>query len=792
MIARIFFTIAFLSLALTPALAKRVALVVGNGHYQNTTVLTNPTNDAKLMEKALRDAGFEVTLVLDADQNHLKRAMLEFGRTLRKGVDASMFYYAGHGLQVGGENYLVPIDAVLESEDEVTLQTIPVNAFLQTMESAKSPVNIVVLDACRNNPFTRGFRGSGGGLAPVNAPRGSYIAYATAPGSVAADGEGGNSPYTVALAGMLVTPGLRLEDVFKKTREKVLASTDEKQVPWETSSITGDFFFKDSDATIVAAPSVIAAPAINNAGTEWNMVQNSNSRAVLEAFRQKYDADAIYRGLADEKLALMVPVKPVEVQDASAVTECDVLASSETNASRGLLRVEFDAINSGLAIPACQAALVKFPNETRFMNQLGRAQDKSGNFAEAVKWYQKAAEAGNSYAMSNLGVMYDDGTGVIKDLAQAVKWYQKAADAGNSLALANLGSMYENGTGVKRDLAEAQKLYRKAADAGSPQGMNNLGIMYENGSGLAKDVVQAASWYRKAADAGNSNGMRNLGLMYENGTGVAKDHVEAAKLYRKAADAGNNGAVTNLGLMYEKGAGVPQDVVEAVRLYRKAADAGDRYGMNNLGIMYEYGSGVAKDPIQAANWYRKAADAGNPQGMSNLGWMYENGSGVSKDDAEAAIWYRKAAEAGDPRGMNNIGAMLENGSGVAKDLAQAVIWYRKAADSGNALGMSNLGYMYENGTGISKDLAEAAKWYRRAVEAGDPQGMNNLGVLYEDGSGVSKDAAEAAKLYRQAAEAGNVNAMQNLASLLRQGRGVAKSIAEAKKWEKKAKEAGGN
>jgi uncharacterized caspase-like protein len=198
MLLRTIVSFAFLLLAFNPALAKRVALVVGNSAYKHTTSLNNPANDAKLMEQSLRAAGFDVTLVLDADQNQLKKSMLEFGRTLRKGVDASMFYYAGHGVQVGGENYLVPVDAVLENEDEVNLQTIPVNDFLQTMESAKSPFNIVVLDACRNNPFSRAFRGATGGLAPVNAPRGSYIAYATAPGAVAADGDGANSPYTAA------------------------------------------------------------------------------------------------------------------------------------------------------------------------------------------------------------------------------------------------------------------------------------------------------------------------------------------------------------------------------------------------------------------------------------------------------------------------------------------------------------------------------------------------------------------------------------------------------------------
>ena len=219
--------------AILPAEAKRVALVVGNSQYKSFSILPNPVNDARLMEKALRESGFEVTLILDADQAQMKRALLDFGRTLRKGVDASMFFYAGHGVQVKGENYLIPTDAELESEDEVGVETINVNAFLQTMESTKSPFNIIVLDACRNNPLSA-HRGQGGGLAPVQAPKGSFVAYSTAAGKVALDGEGvNNSPYTLALTETLAVPGMRLEDVFKKTRERVLAATDGEQVPYD-------------------------------------------------------------------------------------------------------------------------------------------------------------------------------------------------------------------------------------------------------------------------------------------------------------------------------------------------------------------------------------------------------------------------------------------------------------------------------------------------------------------------------------------------------------------------------
>ncbi|HSM42409.1 MAG TPA: caspase family protein [Afifellaceae bacterium] len=225
---------------------RRVALVIGNSAYTNTTELPNPQKDARLIAKSLTDVGFDVNLVIDATQSEMKRAMLEFGRALRKDATTGLFYYAGHGVQVRGRNYLIPVNASISAEDEIDLEGIDVNDFLRVMNDSRSRVNIVVLDACRNNPFARAFRSAGnGGLAPVQAPRGTFIAYATAPGHVALDGEGReNSPYTEALSRAIAQPGLSLESVFKRTRAEVLKATSEQQVPWETSSITGDFYFR--------------------------------------------------------------------------------------------------------------------------------------------------------------------------------------------------------------------------------------------------------------------------------------------------------------------------------------------------------------------------------------------------------------------------------------------------------------------------------------------------------------------------------------------------------------------
>ncbi|MCB1450109.1 MAG: caspase family protein [Nitratireductor sp.] len=245
----------------------RFALVVGNSAYVNAPQLTNPANDSALMARTLESAGFTVTLVGDADYRSLKKALLDFGRQLRgEDIEAGLFYYAGHGLQVKGENYLVPVNAAITSEDEVALEAININDFLQVMNSSDAKVNIVILDACRDNPFKGASRSMSRGLAPVDAPKGTYIAYATAPGDVALDGTDGNSPYTKALAQAMSEPGLPIERVFKKARVSVLAETGEKQVPWEVSSITGEFFFKENGANATAGEnsreSVLTKPVL--------------------------------------------------------------------------------------------------------------------------------------------------------------------------------------------------------------------------------------------------------------------------------------------------------------------------------------------------------------------------------------------------------------------------------------------------------------------------------------------------------------------------------------------------
>jgi uncharacterized caspase-like protein len=239
----------------SPAGERRVALVIGNGDYPFSP-LRNPTNDARKMAELLRGLGFEV----DYRENAGLRTMIDAIRTFvlrAKSFDVRLFYYAGHGVQVDGKNYLIPTDAEIQSEQDIAAKSADMNEMLTRLGQTTTGMNIVILDACRNNPFAEGatvaadgrrlkFRGpTPAGLAPVDAPTGTLIAYSTAPGAVAIDGAGvSNSLYTKHLLANLATPGLPIEQLFKRVRISVTQETKRLQVPWESSSLMGDFCFK--------------------------------------------------------------------------------------------------------------------------------------------------------------------------------------------------------------------------------------------------------------------------------------------------------------------------------------------------------------------------------------------------------------------------------------------------------------------------------------------------------------------------------------------------------------------
>ena len=291
-----------------PALAanneNRIALVIGNSAYKNNKPLNNPANDAQAVSQLLNTAGFEVVMAFDLNRDVMKQTISEFSARIKeKGANTvAMIYYAGHGLQVDGENYLVPVDAKFESEADLVENGVKLADVMAALEVVPSKARIVILDACRNNPFATSGDAGGKGLAIVDAPAGSIVAYSTAPGTEALDGLGRHSPYAAAFMRTVKQPNMPIEQVFKKVRVLVHESTDSKQTPWESSSLTNDFvFFTNAVNGGGAAPAPVQAPvklALADLGERpvsiaYEAVVAEDSVEYYEEFVRLYPADPL-------------------------------------------------------------------------------------------------------------------------------------------------------------------------------------------------------------------------------------------------------------------------------------------------------------------------------------------------------------------------------------------------------------------------------------------------------------------------------------------------------------------
>jgi formylglycine-generating enzyme required for sulfatase activity len=287
----------------SPASAeRRVALVIGNSAYQHTPRLDNPRSDANLMADTVRGLGFALVgngAQVDLDKAAFDDILQKFGDQM-VGADVALFYYAGHGVQVRGSNYLVPVNANPTREADVLLQAVDTSLVLAAMEGSGTKLNLVLLDACRNNPFAgRGLRGAEGGLAQMRAPEGTLISYATQPGNVAFDGDAGHSPYTNALARTIRKAGLDLFQAFNEVGLSVMQATGNSQQPWVSASpIKGTFHFVISGEVTITPPS---AGRMSDAAEAWAATQNSTSIGVLQAFADRYE-NTVYGRMAHARI----------------------------------------------------------------------------------------------------------------------------------------------------------------------------------------------------------------------------------------------------------------------------------------------------------------------------------------------------------------------------------------------------------------------------------------------------------------------------------------------------------
>lgn len=494
---------------------KRIALAIGNNAYVAIGPLRNCVNDARAIQQALEQLGFTTRIEIDADRTRMAKAVEWLEREAR-GAQLAVFFYSGHGIQIGGVNYLVPVDLDAKSESAAKREALSASEITEGLTETGCQTSIVILDACRNNPFTRGFRGSSSrGLAPMNgAAPGSLIAFAADANQLADDNQSGeNGLYTTSLLRHLKTPGLRIEDVFMRTRKEVNRASAGRQIPAEYNKLEETVYLLPAGQPPGVVPPTVATPAAPSAAPAPSAPSASRQRE---------------------------PEPP-------ALTGADL----RTAAERGDAKAQYALGRSYF---------------------VGRGVAK--DLVEAAAWFRKSAEQGCADAQVALGTCYEEGTGVEQDAVQAAAWYRKSAKQGEPNAGFRLAKCYEEGRGVEQDLAKAVAWYRKAALQGHVFAQRELAICYQTGRGVEPDPVEAAGWYRKAAEQGDARSQCKLGASYETGSGVDQDAVQAVAWYRKAAEQGDARAQYNLGMCYRRGLGVEKDPRQAGAWLREASHQG--------------------------------------------------------------------------------------------------------------------------------------------------------------------------------------------------------------------------
>ena len=659
---------------------RKVALVIGNGAYAHVAPLPNPANDARLMAESLKAIGFELVggraLTDVATKDELDKAVRTFGEMIRGG-GVGVFFYAGHGVQVDGKNYLIPVGADVTSRAQIKYELVDADFVLDEMNESSTKVNLVILDACRNNPFAgRGLRAVTPGLATVLAPKGTLIAYSTAPGKTASDGSGKNSPFTTALARQLRTPGQRIEDVFINVGVEVEQATGGAQSPWQSNSLRGVFCLAGTcgQQTASLAPSApVAATAAPAAATvapapppqtlpksELAPVPTPDETKLLEAMRGQHNGFLTIKELAGP-----------------------LAAKGSIYGKYGLAVLDSDTQKKrrGVLLAANQGIPLAMVDQAEF---LAKSQVSSDNRAEARAWLDKALKLGEPKAKYLLGAYTVEGTLGPSDvaageryLAEAAREYpyyylmvgcyylgtkgkhmpveqstakglaflRRSAALGNSSAMIILGGAYAQGQDVPKDFDVAIGWYTEAAHNGDTLGMTDLADLYYFdlwNDGAHKDVHKAALWYEKAIKHDDTHSMSMMAHLLREGTELPQDLPRAASLYRRASELGHSSSDTiALAQMTMLGEGVPKDMQRGMSLLKGLAEKGDTFVQKELGIMYEFGEIVPVDLGQAYFWYLVSADDyGEKDERKELVKKLPAGQ-RTKIEAQAAKWKAK-------------------------------------------------------------------------------------------------------------------------------------------------------
>ncbi|WP_299044468.1 caspase family protein [uncultured Tateyamaria sp.] len=552
---------------------ERVAFVVGNSAYETVSPLDNPINDALDISIALEGLGFSVIVGSDATMDEMRQGIAAFAEAAET-ADVVLFYYAGHGFQVSGQNYLVPVDAALRTADDLGDQTMPLTDVLSAMQRSRG-LKLVFLDACRDNPFGVELN-TEEGLARVSTAADFMFVYATQPDNVAYDGTGRNSFFTEAMLNHIYTPGQDIAAMMTNVRRDVLSATGGRQVPWENSSLTERFRFDNSPET-ASEETLLWQVAANERDADlmqlymdrypqgahvddvvaflrngdqtrtltfrdeaaeaerlWSLARRSRMRPLLEYYLERYPNGANRADAA--RLLDLIP----QAENMSPGSICERLATHPRDATAATGGVPFDRLrqNAFSAIQACAAAVSQSPELPHYTALLARATAATGDMDRAIQLYKSASDRGDLRAMVSLAQLTEAGNGVPQDAAAALALYERAADGGSPDAMINLAVILFEGQQVPQDIDRAIALLRRAAEGGSARAVFNLGVLAQDG--VVDTPEDALRYFEQAARDGEVQGYRAAAILLDEGRGVTRNPNAAANMLLRgtAADRG--------------------------------------------------------------------------------------------------------------------------------------------------------------------------------------------------------------------------------------------------------------
>ncbi len=744
---------------------KRVALVIGNSVYKTLPSLPNPSNDVQQVGATLRAAGFDVTIGVDVDRIALEETVRRFLRSAQD-AEAGLIYYSGHGIQVGGQNFLVPVDATLETPYDVETQTMPLDLIFNHLRQT-SRVQLIFLDACRNNPFnaqkywmaeTLQPVGATRGLARIDSNLGSLVAFSTEPGQVALDGTGSLSPYSEAFVKRVSEPAKEIRQVLTEVRRDVIAATEGKQVPWENSSLTDSFYFHPAPPAPKVEPMQQVSLQAGAAGGSLSIVPPHDETGA--------------------KLAVTLNQVP---QAGKLSLDGKPLAQGAEIDAASLPRLSYDATGVAAGTVELIGYTVKdtFGQTAQGVVAITLMQDAGAALAEEKRRQEEEQAAASAY----LGSLSRDipapiGVGPVPaDLPAAPETVAKLAlkvtalpekgilrvgdrvigpghmlEAGEVARLSYEPQIGTDGAAFALTLAAAGEgvapatvTFKPALDPCDVAAAAPLDLQGVTAGKLPNEIDAAVALPACTEAARKYPAVARF--VYQLGRAELADRQpkKAFETIRKAMDAGHVRASEHLASLYMLGVAGERDAAKAASIVRLGADKGDPYALYSFGKDLYYGYGTKADPQKGLRLMLQAADLGHTYAMNELGYIFLNGVNIAADPERAIRFYQAGVERDDIYSMNNLALAYRNGKGVPADPGKAVDLFTRAAEGGQPYAPTNLGRMYRDGAGVEKDLAAAVKWLEMGAERGDYWGALDRAQLALSAEGGEQDLVTAAR-----------------------------------------------